>query len=179
MRKSGQAGVGRRQAFSIAVAVMGALLAMPAGASAVGRAQHARVPVAKEAAKPYFDSRVRARRAAARAGAVGSRTERSARSALRGRLGNQAVVQVDALTGTARAVQKLNGTLTGPRAGDRTAVAMDWIRANRAALGLTAADVSALALDSRDVDRGSGFAYLRYRQALRGIPTFDNGLRVN
>jgi hypothetical protein len=35
------------------------------------------------------------------------------------------VVQVDALTGTARSVQKLNGTLTGPAAGDRADVAMD------------------------------------------------------
>jgi extracellular elastinolytic metalloproteinase len=178
MRKTGRAGVGRRRAFSIAVAVTSMLLTLPAGADAVGRAVRSHA-MAKPVGKPYFDSRVGARRAAAKAGAIGSRSERSARSALRARLGNEAAVQVDALTGTARSIQKLNGTLTGPAAGDRAAVAMGWIRANRAALGLSAADLDSLSLSSRKVDQGSGFTYLRYRQAYRGIPTFDNGVRVN
>jgi extracellular elastinolytic metalloproteinase len=177
--RTGRARVGRRGVLAIAVVLASALLALPAAASAVGRAVRAHV-AAKPAAKPYFDSRVGARRAAVRSGrSVGSSTERTARSHLRARLGNQAVVQVDALTGTARSVQKLNGTLTGPAAGDRAAVAMRWLRTNRAALGLTAADVDALTLASRKVDPGSGFTYLRYRQSYRGIPAFDNGLNVN
>ncbi|HET8759309.1 MAG TPA: M36 family metallopeptidase [Solirubrobacteraceae bacterium] len=157
---------------------MCAAAALPAGASAVGRqarAGHA----GQDAAKPYHDSRVGARRAATRAGSIGSARERSARTRLRRSLGAQAVVQVDALTGTARSVQRLDGTLTGPASGDRAAIAMRWVESNRAALGLGAADLDTLRLSDRSVDEGSGFTYLRYRQFFQGIPTFDGGLRVN
>ncbi|HEX5618487.1 MAG TPA: M36 family metallopeptidase, partial [Solirubrobacteraceae bacterium] len=91
----------------------------------------------------------------------------------------QASVQVDALTGTARNVQRLDGALTTPAAGDRAAIAMRWVQSNRTALGLSAADLDTLRLSDRSVDKGSGFTYLRYRQFFRGIPTFDGGLRVN
>jgi hypothetical protein len=171
-----QAGVGRRRVIGFALMATCVLLATPTGASAVGRAQRAHGGV-NAPAKPYFDSRVRARRAAT--GPVGSRSERSARSRMESRLGSQAVVQVDALTGTSRAVQKLNGTLTGPASGDRSAVALDWIRSNRTALGLTAADIGTLDLADRTTTASSGITHLRYRQSYRGIPTFDNGVRVN
>jgi extracellular elastinolytic metalloproteinase len=178
MDEWGRAGVGRRRAIGIAIVVMSAVAALPAGASAVGRqvrAQHA----GQDAAKPYYDSRVGARRAAARAGAIGSAAERSARSRLRRSLGTQGAIQVDALTGTARSVQRFDGALTGPAGGDRAAVAMRWVESNRAALGLSAADLDSLRLSDRSVDQGSGFTFLRYRQYFRGIPTFDGGLRVN
>jgi extracellular elastinolytic metalloproteinase len=168
----------RRGAIGFVVIFASALLALPSVASAVGRAARGHA-AAKPAAKPYFDSRVGARRAAQRAGSVGSRSERAARAGLRARLGRQAVIQVDALTATVRSLQRLDGAVTGPAAGDRAAVALRWVRANRTALGLTAADVDALTLSDRQVDRDSGFTYLRYRQSYRGIPTFDNGLRVN
>ena len=58
-------------------------------------------------------------------------------------------------------------------------MAIEWARANRAALGLTAADVDALRLDYRQMTHSTGITHLRYRQAYRGIPAFDNGLRVN
>ena len=174
MLETWRAPAGRRGVIGIAVIVTVVLLTLPAGASAVGRAVNGQ-PVAK----PYFDSRVGAGRAAERRGSVGTRSERAARSRLRARLGRQAVVQVDALTGTARTVQRLDGTLTGPAAGDRAAIAMSWLRANRAALGVTAADLDATTVADRKVDQGTGFTYLRYRQSYRGIPTFDGGLRVN
>ena len=53
------------------------------------------------------------------------------------------------------------------------------MRDNRAALGLTAADVDALTLADRTLTPGTGITHLRYRQAYGGIPAFDNGLRVN
>src|SRR6185503_3869583 len=139
MHEWGRAGVGRRRAIAITVVALSAVAALLAGAGAVGRqvrAQHA----GQDAAKPYYDLRVSARRAATRAGSVGSRAERSARSQLRRSLGAQAAVQVDALTGTARNVQRLDGALTGPAAGDRAAIAMRWVDGNRVALGLSAAD---------------------------------------
>jgi hypothetical protein len=165
---------GRRCVLLIIVAFTAAV---PATASAVSRALRERPGAG--AAKPFYDSRVGASRAAARSGSVGSPAERSARRELRQDLGRQTAIEVDPLTETARSVQRLNGTLTGPAAGARPDVAMRWVQANRTALGLTAADVSTLTLSDRSLDEGSGFTFVRYRQYFRGIPTFDGGLRVN
>ena len=78
-----------------------------------------------------------------------------------------------------RSVQAVDGALTRPAAGDRSDVALDWVRSNRAALGLTADDVDGLELTSRATSRGTGFTHLRFRQADRGIPAFDGGVRVS
>ena len=156
--------------LSLAAMVAGMVLAVPVTASAVSpkvRGPHA----ARDAAKPYFDSRTGAKPVAAAGGAE--------RRALRRSLGRQGVVDVDRATGTVRSLQKLDGTLSGPAGGNRSAVAIDWARANSAALGLTAADVDALRLDYRQMTQSTGITHLRYRQAYRGIPAFDNGLRVN
>src|SRR5689334_17911636 len=158
MMTGARAGAGRRRVVWIAVAFTAAVAVLPATASAVGPALRERPGAA--AAKPFFDSRLPASRAAARSGPVGSTAERSARRELRGELGRQASIQVDPLTETARSVQKLNGALTGPAGGDRAVVARRWIAGNRTALGLTAADVATLTLSDRSVDQGSGFTFL-------------------
>jgi hypothetical protein len=156
-----------------------ALLVVPAAASAVSpRARTLNRQAAP--AKPYFDSRVTARRAASRstAATVGrTAAQRSAVRSLKAQLGAQGVVSLDPLTGTARAVQKLNGTLTGPASGSRSSIAMRWIRANATALGLSSTAVNSLEL-TRNVS-SHGIAHLRYRQSINGVPDFDNGLRVN
>ena len=82
-------------------------------------------------------------------------------------------------TGTVRSVQALDGPLTPPAGGDRAAVALGWMRANRAKLGMTAADVDDLELTARATSPGTGFTHLRYRRSDRGIPAFDGGLRVS
>src|SRR3954467_460191 len=118
----------RRSGALGAVVALVAMLAVPAAALAVSprlRAPHPPAP-----AKPYFDSRA----GAAASGRV-SASERAARRGLSRSLGPQAVVDVDRVTGTVRWLQKLDGALSGPAAGDRGAVALDWVRANRAALG--------------------------------------------
>jgi extracellular elastinolytic metalloproteinase len=168
-----RAGVGSRRILGVAVGAIGVMFAAPAVASAVGPA--IRTPLA---AKPFFDSRTTDRASVSRPPGVSAR-ERSARNRLRDRLGPQGVVQVDPLTGTARTVQRLDGTLTGVAAGDRAAVARRWLRDNRAALGLTAPDVAALTLADRTVSRATGITHLRFRQSYRGIPAFDGGVRVN
>jgi extracellular elastinolytic metalloproteinase len=175
MKNAGRGGVGRRRAFGIATLVTCALLVAPAAAQAVSL--RLRTAPDRDMAKPFFDSRVAARHAGTRVAA--STNERSARTQLRSRLGREAVVQVDPVTGTTRSIQRLDGTLTGPAAGDRGDVAMRWVRANRAALGLTGADVDGLKLADRAVASGTGVTHLRYRQAFDGIPAFDNDLRVN
>ena len=117
------------------------LLVVPAAASAVSPRARALNRQAAPA-KPYFDSRLPARRAASRStAATTGRTaaQRTAVRSLKARLGTQAVVPIDPLTGTARRVQKFDGTLTAPASGDRSAIAMRWIRANATALGLSAA----------------------------------------
>ena len=78
-----------------------------------------------------------------------------------------------------RSVQGVDGPLTGPAGGDRAAVALDWVRANRGVFGLTAADVDDLAPAARETAQGTGITHLRYRQADGGIPSFDGGLRVS
>ena len=81
-----------------------------------------------------------------------------------------------AAVGTGRACgasRRSTGRSAGRPAGDRAAVALDWARANRGALGLTAADVDGLDLTARATSRGTGFTHLRYRL---GGPR-DPGLR--
>ena len=88
MENAGRGGVGRRRAYSIAVVVVSTMLAVPVGAQAVGRT--VRTHAGQGAAKPFFDSRLAARRAAPRV--AGSANERSARAQLRSSLGRQAVL---------------------------------------------------------------------------------------
>src|ERR1700712_2384447 len=128
----------QRKGVAGAMVVACAALAMPAVALAVS--PKVRGPqAARDAAKPYFDSREKQR-----AAGLVSTAERSARSALTRRLGDQADVSTDRVTGTVRTMQRLDGALTAPASGDRGTVAMSWVRANRTALGLSAADVDGL-----------------------------------
>ena len=162
----------RRLALTVAGLALSATAAtVPATAGAVSI--KGRPGATAAAAKPYFDSRTSARRATPRTSAAA----RSARGALRARLGRQAVIDVDALTGTARTIQRLDGALSGTSAGDRTTVALNWLRANRAAVGLDLATIDKLAAPRR-VDGAKGLAVLHFRQADRGVPAFDNEVRV-
>lgn len=120
-----------------------------------------------------------ARHAAAARPVPATATERSARAQLRSRLGREADIQIDPLTGTAHSIQRLDGALTAPAAGDRADVAMRWLKTNHSALGLTSGDVGALTLSDRTLNRYSGVTHLRYRQSYDGIPAYDGGVRVN
>ncbi len=62
----------------------------------------------------------------------------AARRRLVGRLGGEAVLNADPITATPRMLGRLDGTLTGPRAGDPATVAMGYVDDNAAALGLGA-----------------------------------------
>jgi extracellular elastinolytic metalloproteinase len=125
---------------------------------------------AQEPARPAVDAR-----AAAAPAPPPSERERAARRRLR----RSAVLSVDARTGTVRSVQGRDGPLTEVAAGDRSAVALGWVREQRAALGLSAGDVESLELAERSVTPATRITHLRYRQSDRGIPAFDGGLRVS
>ena len=82
-------------------------------------------------------------------------------------------------TAPAETLQAVDGALSRPAAGDRADVALDWVRSNRSRLGLTADAVDDLEPASRTTSRATGFTHLRFRQADRGIPVFDGGVRVS
>jgi extracellular elastinolytic metalloproteinase len=152
-----------RPAVFVSLVLAGGALVAPATAGA------ARSSGAREV-RPFFDSRE---------GAAAAATPRSARgrAALRSRLGRSGVLKIDPLTNTPRSLMKLDGALTAPAAGSRDAIARSYLRGNAPALGLSAADVDALTLAEREAAPG-GLTLLRYRQAYKGIPAFDNGVRV-
>jgi hypothetical protein len=100
-----------------------------------------------------------------------------ARVALRASLGSQAVMSIDPLTGTPSQLVRLDGALSGPATGGRTTIAMNYVRAHDAALGLTGADLDGLALAQNETTN-RGLTVMRWQQRYLGIPAFDNDLRV-
>src|SRR5262249_24985007 len=64
-------------------------------------------------------------------------SSRQATQALRADLGHQAVVEMDGTTGTPRIVERLDGTLTQRSSAPARTIAMRYVQAHLAALGLT------------------------------------------
>ena len=91
--------------------------------------------------------------------------------------GGPPVLNVDPLTGTPRQLLRTDGALSGPRGGDRADIALDFARANRDALGLDLADLDGLDVRQR-LKTAGGLTVVQFRQLYRGIPAFDNDLRV-
>jgi hypothetical protein len=167
----------RRRASAAGLALAVALVLAPATATAVAPQSAA----AHGGPKPFLDVRDRAVDRARAPGATRPRAlpaaDRAARDRLVRGLGEQAVLEPDPVTATPRVLGRLDGTLTGPRAGDAADIALAYVRANARALGLAAADLAGLELaDRRTV---GGVTHLRWRQVHRGIPAYDNEVRVN
>ena len=136
------------------VVVVALALALPAGALAqasFGAATN--FAAADRAAQRYIDVRDATRASVARRGAQSARPasarSQAAHTSLRNQFGRQSHLQVDAITGTPRSFQRLDGALTGPDAGSPASVAMRYARTNAAALGLSDADFSTLASSPR------------------------------
>jgi hypothetical protein len=72
---------------------------------------------------------------------------------------------------------RLDGTLSGPATGAPEDVALRYVRADRAALGLDAGDLDALAPPA--VTTAGDITQVRWRQTVDGIPAADSELRVN
>jgi hypothetical protein len=108
-----------------------------------------------------------------RAAAAGSRP---AAVALRQSLGNQAVLDMDGLTGTPRQLSRLDGFLTGPQRGRPADIVLAYLRRNLAAFGLTEADLATLHLrqDYADI---AGIHHLSFIQTLDGTTVFGNGVK--
>jgi hypothetical protein len=101
----------------------------------------------------------------------------AARADLTARLGRTGVLEVDPLTRTVDHVQRLDGALSAPSGAAPGQIARTFAAQNAAALGLDAADVAGLRVDA-EVRSPTGLTVVRLGQAVDGIPTFDNALRV-
>jgi extracellular elastinolytic metalloproteinase len=163
-----------------ATVVLVALVSLPAPAGAVAPPED-QGGAARSGPRPFFDVRQPAIDRATRPNATAPRElpadDRAARRRLVRGLGRQAVLDADPLTATPRVLGKLNGTLTGPRAGDPADVALDYVRERAPALGLSEGDLTGLRLAARHTARG--VTHLRWQQVVRGVPAYDNDLRVN
>jgi hypothetical protein len=103
---------------------------------------------------------------------------KAATEELRDSLGSEGIVSIDPLTSTPRLVGKLDGFLTGSSGKSAQDVALDYARANAAALNLAAGDLANLTL-ARDYVSIDGTHHLFFQQRVNGVPVFGNGLKAN
>ena len=88
-------------------------------------------------------------------------------------------VTVDPTTGATRSLYHRTGYLTAPSSGDAATIALDYVQAQRTALGLTAADLIDLELTNRVFSKVTGATHLYYRQTHAGLPAYNAQLQVH
>ncbi|MCI0633054.1 MAG: M36 family metallopeptidase [Actinobacteria bacterium] len=156
-------------ALGAAALLLGFVVAAAPGTSAQQREPVSRAPISRTRDHSFLESR----------SAIGvSRTAADARVALARTLGAQAVVDDDPVTGTLRFVGRLDGFLTGPSARPAADIAMDFVRANLTAFGLSEADLRTFHLRQDYVDI-LGTHHLSWVQRVGGVEAFPNGLKAN
>ncbi len=102
----------------------------------------------------------------------------AATAALKDSLGVEGFVKLDPVTSTASFVGKTNGYLTGPSSSAASTIGLGYVKANAAALGLSADGVAALEL-RRDYVDILGTHHLSFVQEVNGVTVFGNGVKVN
>jgi len=100
-----------------------------------------------------------------------------ARHALAQRLGIEGHVSTDP-GGGIRVLDRTDGFLSGPHAGDAAAVALAWVRANAVVFGLAGAEIDALRLADRTTSN-DGVTHLTWAPVSHGVPAYDSALRVH
>ncbi len=158
-----------------AVAVAGTL--SPAGASPQPAPSEARTTGTHRSTGSDIDirkgvtekHRLSVQRAEARASA------RPATRALAKSLGDDAILDIDGVTGTPRRVAVRGGFLTAPSTASPDSVALAYVRDHAPALGLASADLSTFRL-RRDYVDVAGIHHLSWTQVIDGTPVFSNGL---
>ena len=130
--------------------------------------------------KGFYDSRSGGTAAARNAlyTKAGLASSRAATDKLRATLGRQAVVEMDGLTGTVRQVARLNGFLTAKSSAPAAKVAMGYVKAHLAALGLKSATLKTFRLSNSWVDV-AGIHHLSWTQHVHGRQVFGNGLKAS
>jgi subtilisin-like proprotein convertase family protein len=158
--------VGRRRSHTIAT------LALAGAATLIlGAAPSLAIVAVPAPARPDFDARS-GDRADIPAATV------DAREALAKRLGAQAIIAADPVTGGLRSVGRTDGLLTGPSTADPATVAMDYVHAHADAFGLDGADLAALKPVNRSVSP-DGVTHLSFDQLDGGIGAYDSALTAN
>jgi extracellular elastinolytic metalloproteinase len=125
----------------------------------------------------YFDARRLGERALVRADRQRVSTQGRSVTAYHRSLGSQAVIDIDALTGTPRNFGRLDGFLSGPSPAQARDVAISFVRRHLRALGLTSADLATLRLN-RDYVDPLRLHHLSWSQYADGTQVFGNGLEV-
>jgi hypothetical protein len=147
--------------------------AKPAGPAGVGSSD-----ITDKAA--FYDSRKDpsvAKVLAGRAADLAARPK-SGVTALRKQLGQQGVISIDPLTGTARNVSRLDGFLTAPSAQSARTIALGYVGNHADVFGLDAAAIARLQL-RRDYVDIAGTHHLSFEQAVAGVPVFGDGIQAN
>ena len=116
----------------------------------------------------WFDSR-------AKASATPTAAQRDAVAALVGRAGAGTRVTWDHRFGTPRTILNAKGYLSGPSAGLAVDVARAWVDDNRAALGLSAGDIQALAVTRDHALPGTDTHVVDLQQVVAGVQTVAGG----
>jgi subtilisin-like proprotein convertase family protein len=152
----------RRTAIGVVAAGVAAAAALPAAALQ---------PAAPPGGRPQLDVR------------AGARTSvpadvRAARRMLDARLGIEGHLATDPVGGGVRVLNRTDGFLSGPRAGDAADVALAYVRAHADVFGLDAADLAALRLTDRTTSN-DGVTHLTWTPFAAGIPAYDAALRVH
>jgi extracellular elastinolytic metalloproteinase len=115
-----------------------------------------------------FDSR-------ATTAATPTAAQRDGVAALLSRAGAGTRVTWDHRFGTPRTILDAKDYLSGPSAGSAVAVARAWVNDNRAAFGLSAADVQALAVMRDHALPGTGTHVVDLQQVVAGVQTVAGG----
>jgi len=103
---------------------------------------------------------------------------RAARHALAERLGIEAHVSTDPVGGGVRVLDRTNGFLSGPHAGDAADIALAYARAHADVFGLRGIDIAALRLTQRATSN-DGVTHLTWVPVDGGVPAYDSALRVH
>jgi extracellular elastinolytic metalloproteinase len=159
------------------------LLGLPSQA-ATGGQHHLTSPTLQEGsfggqrAPGFYDSRDLTGKALTQAQRKLVNHRSQAQTAYYHRLGTNADIQIDPLTGTPRQFGKRTGYLTGRSSQPARTVAWNYVTRNHAILGLKKADLSTFRFrqDYRDT---LGIHHLSWSQQVRGATVFGNGLKVN
>jgi subtilisin-like proprotein convertase family protein len=122
-------------------------------------------------ARPDFDARAGDR------AAVGPTTA-DARAALAKRLGAQATVAADPVTGGLRSVVRTDGFLTGPTTADPAAIALGFARDHADAFGLDGGDLATLTPATRTTSP-DGVTHLTFQQRDGGVAAYDSALSAS
>jgi extracellular elastinolytic metalloproteinase len=88
-------------------------------------------------------------------------------------------VEMDEDMGVVRTVASQTGFLTDATRGDAMSIAMNFVRSNVAALGLTAADLQDYEVTDVVKSSVTGATRIYLRQRYRGIPVYNGQLQIN